>query len=85
MTASSRDTESMRMALAVLNEWMNNPETGAVSLIVDYRRERPDAVEMILGGLIPIASTLLTSLANERNVTPQHIMKEVGEFLGGLG
>lgn len=84
MPTSPRDHEAMRMAVAVLNQWINSPDVGALPLIEAYRSDTPDAVEMILGGLIPIAGHLLGWLAKERNVSPQDILKHVGEYLAGL-
>jgi hypothetical protein len=79
-----RDNEAMRMALAVLAQWSSHPDASTRSLINSYRSERPDAVEMIPGGLIPIAGNLLLAAAKAKNVDPQDILKAFGEHLGGL-
>lgn len=81
MALSERDREPMRMANGVLMEWISgHPDDFSVQEALS-RYDEPDAAAMVLGGLIPIAGTVVQTLAKRTGVTPESILQGIAKGL----
>jgi hypothetical protein len=79
MVTSPQENEDFQMATAVLTEWLAGNDVGPV--IEAYSKDRHDAQEMILGGMVPLAGNMLLLLAEAKNVSAKEILRELGQYL----
>ena len=85
MPLSERDSEQIQMAVAVLMEWINDPNAGTGTatdeVIRRYAQDEPDARLQMLRGLVPLAGSMVRALADLRGVPAQQVLEEAAVWL----